>query len=101
VKIRDFQIVSDDLRGNDKRRPLKYGPIIDLLIEGKTLQVAEPVLKITGTFGRHVRARGYQLHTHKTPEGTVFWATKLESLPPLPPPNPSLMGTVQKGAEDD
>jgi hypothetical protein len=77
------EVVSDDLRGNSSPlglRDTKYQPMLDLLMEGKTLEARNRKSNyVNGMLSKKLKLRGYRLRTHEVPEGTIFWAEKWEA----------------------
>ena len=73
-----FKVVSDRMRGDDRRgHGTRYQPELDLLMAGQTLQTPWKATAASAVVGGLLRTRGYKLHTHATPEGTVLWAERI------------------------
>ena len=71
-----FKVVSDRMRGGS-RYTTRYQPELDQLMAGQTLQTTWERTAATAVLGTLLKTRGYKLHSHATPEGTVLWAERI------------------------
>ena len=73
-----FKIVSDRMRGDDRHgHGTRYQPELDLLMAEQTLVTVWKPAAVSAVIGGLLKTRGYKLHTHATPEGTVLWAERI------------------------
>lgn len=71
----EFQVVSDELRSK-RVANIGISPATQALIDGKTILV--PGDFKSGRYFNTLRRNGMRLRQHRTEEGMVLWAEKIE-----------------------
>lgn len=72
----EFKVVADDLR--TVARQLRKAAWVQMVIDGKTLRVNLPQVKLGGYY-KTLSKEGYKLRTRADGEQTIVWAEPLKN----------------------